>query len=689
MEYGQIVDRLQEFFSKNTIVNKARSFKNIEPFSYWDELLIVSAEYPSRKDVYVEFRHLETFNQELADKLLSNPTEWFMAATDAISEIEFPINNLPDITVRVIDLPQTSEVMISKLRNDHLEKFITIRCVISKATEVRPAYETVAYKCLRCGHVTRVTLSKDYDQLEEPFAGCENDTCGKRGPYDIVNEGSIRYDHQYLKIQEPIENLRGRQPETLNVSCSDELAGSRKPGEKVIITGTLKSRIQTKKEGKTKFLDFLFVANSIQLSDKDYENLEITPHDEEQIKELAQRPDIKQVVISSIAPSIRGHENIKEGIVLQLFSGNSTNMSDGTHIRKDIHILIIGDPGVGKSQILSFVSNFAPRAIQVSGGSTSAAGLTGAAVRDEFDGRWSIEAGALTMAGDGGICCVDELDKMNNKDRGSMHDALEQQYVNVAKAGVFAKLPTACSLLGAANPKYGRYDQYESIFSQFNIGDALLSRMDLIFVFRDIPNAENDSALAWHILDEGNTNYPERIDLELLRKYIAYSKIYCSPKMTEEAKACLVDFFLKTREKAGSIKDSVPVTVRTLESAKRLAVANAKIRLSETVEKKDALDAITLLLRNLHEVGIDPETGDLDASYLECGVSGSQRQKIKLMKEIIQKLCKQNLINGTAKIDDIERECEKNKIVDPIAILSKLKSRGDIVAITPDSFKIV
>ena len=688
MIYDVIVDRLKTFFGKDTHHNKNVSSREIDSFSYWDALLSISADYPEEKDLNVEYRHIESFDRDLANELLVNPNEWLNAATAAISEMDFPLTDLPDITVRVLGLPSTHDVPISKLRNIHLEKFISIRCVISKATEVRPAYEKVAYECLRCGHVTVVTQSKDSDYLDEPFAGCENDTCGKKGPFKRKDEESVTFNHQYLKIQEPLENLRGRQPEFLYVSCADGLAGIRKPGEKVIITGILKSRIKVKKEGKTKFLDFLFVANSIKLSDKDYENLEITSKDEEKIKELSKRKDIRTVIVSSIAPSIFGNENIKEGIALQLFSGNGKTMTDGTHKRGDIHILMVGDPGVAKSQFLKYVANFAPRAIQVSGRSTSAAGLTGAAVHDDFDGKWAIEAGALTMAGDGGICCVDEMDKMNEKDRGSMHDALEQQFVNVAKAGVFAQLPTSCSLLGAANPKYGRYDKYEGIASQFNLGDALLSRMDLLYVIHDTPNQKTDERLAWHVLNDDFEN-KELIDLELLRKYIAYSKTHCFPKMTDEAKACLVDFFVNTRETAGGVKDTIPVTVRALEAAKRLAVANAKLRLSDVVDKKDAADAVDLLLKNLHEVGIDPDTGKLDSSILESDTSGSQREKIRKLKDIIDRLCKQNMTSNVAKLEDIELECEKEKIAEPIHLISKMKSRGDLLAVTQTSFRNV
>lgn len=689
MNYETVVSRLHKFFKPGVVHNKNRSRNDMDSFSYWDVLLELGIEYPDRKSLDIEYRHIELFDRELALELINNPTEWLKAATDAISEIDLPNNiYMTDITVRVIGLYQDQEVTISKLRNIHLEKFVAIRCSIAKATEVRPAYEIVAFKCMRCGYITKVSQSKDSDLLDEPFAGCENETCGKKGPFKRVDEESTTYNHQYLKIQEPLENLRGRQPEFLYVSCTDELAGIRKPGDKVIITGILKSRIKTKKEGKTRFLDFLFVANSIQPSDKDYESIEITSKDEEKIRALARTGNIKETIISSIAPSIFGNLNIKEGIALQLFSGNGVDLPDGTHKRGDIHILMVGDPGVAKSQLLKFVAGFAPRAVQVSGRSASAAGLTGAAVHDDFDGKWAIEAGALTMAGEGGICCVDEMDKMKEHDRGSIHDALEQQYVNVAKAGVFAQLPTGCALLGAANPKYGRYDKYDSITSQFNLGDALLSRMDLLYVMRDAPDEKNDASLAWHILDDNYTN-SELIDLELLRKYIAYAKTHCFPKMTAEAKACIVNFFVNTRKTAETVKDTIPITVRALESAKRLAVANAKMRLSDVVEKSDAEAAVTLLLKNLHEVGIDPDTGKLDASIIESGCSGSQRHKIKTLKDIIRSLCDKSMGSNAARLEDIELECEKMNIEDPIGLLTKLKTQGDILAINRDSFRVV
>ena len=690
MDFRSIVNKLTVFFHKGNIQNKGKSASDLNPFSYWDELLEIDSEYPENKSLYVEYRHLYRYDPELAEELIENPDEWLNAAKEAIASMEFPIHELSDVTIRVIGLPAAYETPISKLRNIHLDKFVSIRCVISKATEVRPAYEKCAFQCMRCGHITSVVQSKDTDLLQEPFAGCENDTCGKKGPFKKVDGESVTFNHQYMKVQEPLENLRGRQPEFLYVSCADEITGISKPGDKVILTGILKGRTKVKKEGKTRFLDFLFVANAIQKSDRDFENITITPKEEEEIKEMARNPEIKNIIYASIAPSIYGHENIKQGISLQLFSGVRREMKDGTHKRGDIHILMVGDPGVAKSQFLDFVAAFAPRAIKVSGRSASAAGLTGAAVHDDFDGKWAIEAGALTMAGDGGVCCVDEVDKMSAKDRAAIHGALEQQFVDVAKAGVYAHLPTMCSFLGAANPKYGRYDKYESIGSQFNLGDALLSRMDLLYVLQDVANAGFDEMLARHVLDDEDGEYEESImDLEFLRKYIAYAKTHCSPKMTKRATDYITKFYVETRKSGGEKKDTVPVTVRALESARRLAAAHAKMRLSNEIDISDAAAGCALLLDNLSKVGIDPDTGALDAAVLSSGTSGSQRHRMKVVREIIQKLCKNNITHKSASIEDIIKQCEENDIHDVEFLIKKMLERGDLLSIGKNTFKII
>ncbi len=316
------------------------------------------------------------------------------------------------------------------------------------------------------------------------------------------------------------------------------------------------------------------------------------------------------------------------------------------------------------SQMISYVENIAPRSVYTSGKGSSAAGLTAAAVRDDFgDGQqWSLEAGALVLA-DKGIAAVDELDKMDSSDRSAMHEGLEQQKISVSKAGINATLKARCSLLGAANPKYGRFDQYEPIGEQIDLEPALISRFDLIFTVTDQPDPEHDSKLAKHILKtnyagELNTQMTEvqtseftsqevenvteevapEIDADLLRKYIAYAKRNCFPTMTDEAKGHIEQFYVDLRSKGMDEDSPVPVTARQLEALVRLAEASARVRLSDTVELEDAERSTEIVESCLQDIGIDPETGQFDADVVETGTSKSQRDRIKNIKGLIAEI---------------------------------------------------
>lgn len=678
--YDDTKDKLTRFFSKGSYVYREGNSR-LNPMQYWDELLYLCNVYPEEKSLYVEYKHIEFFNRDLAERLLDNPTEWLDAATEAIAEIEFPIGSLPDITVRIIGLPSTAEVNISKLRDIHLSKFLAIRCVISKASEVRPAHEIAAFMCLRCGYVTKVKQSKDTDLLQEPFAGCENSTCGKKGPFKLEENESTLYNHQYLKIQEPIENLRGGQPEFLNVSCADDIAGTTKIGKKVIITGILKGKPKSIKEGKTKYLDFIFIANAIEKSDSDYENLEVTPEELEKINKMKQDGVLKENILASVAPSIYGLEDVKLGIALQLFGGVPTELPDGTRKRGDIHILMVGDPGVAKSQLLEFVAKFAPRAVSFSGKSTSEAGLTGGAVKDELDGKWWIQPGALTLA-DGGVCCADEIDKMKSGQLGSIHEALEQQMVHINKV-VKADLWTRTAFLGAANPKYGRYDSFLSISEQITHGDAFISRMDLLYILRDTPSISTDLKLARHIIGTlrgRESDIEPGMDLELFRKCIAYAKTHVFPVLTDESEDTIINFFVNTRTAANGNNGPIPITARTLEAAFRLATAHARMRLSDIITEEDAKAAVELLISNLNDVGVDPETGKLDIDILESGSSRSQVNKMRTINTIIKSLCEQDVSKEKkARIDEVIERCISEGIKSPEKIIHKMKTDGLIL----------
>ena len=484
-------------------------------------------------------------------------------------------------------------------------------------------------------------------------------------------------------------------------------------GDHVNVTGILKLDQQGNDREKSPMFDLYMEGVDVSIEDEQFEDMDITDEDKQEIVELSNEDGLYEKMVGAIAPSIYGYDKEKLAMIFQLFSGVTKHLPDGSRIRGDLHMLLIGDPGTGKSQMLSYIQNIAPRSVYTSGKGSSSAGLTAAAVRDDFgDGQqWTLEAGALVLA-DQGIAAIDELDKMRPEDRSAMHEALEQQKISVSKAGINATLKSRCSLLGAANPKYGRFDQFESIGEQIDLEPALISRFDLIFTVTDKPNEEEDRDLAGHILQ---TNYAGElhthrqqnaasdysaeeveavtdevaptIEPDLLRKYVAHAKKNCFPTMTEEAKAEIEDFYVDLRARGTDEDAPVPVTARKLEALVRLSEASARIRLSDQVEQSDAERATSIARYCMEQIGMDPETGEFDADVVETGTSKSQRDRIQNIKGII---------------DDIEDEYDEGAPVDVVIDraeevgidqskaeheIEKLKQKGEVYEPRPDHLR--
>jgi replicative DNA helicase Mcm len=457
--------------------------------------------------------------------------------------------------------------------------------------------------------------------------------CGGRS-FRLLQEESEFLDTQTVKIQEPLENLSGGdQPRQILIVLEDDLVDTLTPGDIVRVTGTLR----TVRDEKTRRFNNFIYGNYTEHVEQEFEELQISPEDEEKIKELAADPHVYDKIIKSTAPSIHGYRDVKEAIALQLFGGAGKELDDKTRLRGDIHVLIVGDPGIGKSQMLKYVSKLAPRGIYTSGKGTSGVGLTAAAVRDEFGG-WSLEAGALVL-GDKGNVCVDELDKMRDEDRSAIHEALEQQTISIAKAGIMATLNSRCSVLAAANPKFGRFDSYKSLAEQIDLPSTILSRFDLTFVVEDKPEEEKDRSLARHILNthkEDNMHF--EIDPELLRKYIAYARRNIHPILTDPAMDVLEEFYVSMRNNSIDDDSPVPITARQLEAIIRLSEASAKIKLKTHVEAEDAHQAIKLTQACLKQVGLDPETGKIDIDKVEGRPPKSERDKFRILIEVVKEL---------------------------------------------------
>ncbi len=598
-------------------------FEEFFATSFKDDVFDILEKYPDERSLNVDYNALEIFDPDLADLLIEKPEEVIQSAQIAIKNID-PLVQDADIHVRFENL--TNVIPLKILLSKYIGTFVAADGIVRKTDEIRPRIETGVFECRGCMRLHEVEQTSS-NTIIEPSLCSE---CGGRS-FRLLQEESKYIDTQTARMQEPLENLSGgTEPKQMLMVLEDDLVDKLNPGDKVRITGTLRT---FREERSGKFKNYIYV-NHIEPLEQEFEELQLSEEDEEKILELSKDPHIYEKIIKSTAPSIRGYRDVKEAIALQLFGGAAKQLEDETRLRGDIHILIVGDPGIGKSQILKYVSKLAPRSIYTSGKGTTGAGLTAAAVRDELGG-WSLEAGALVL-GDQGNVCVDELDKMRSEDRSALHEALEQQTVSIAKAGIMATLNSRCSVLAAANPKFGRFDRYKVLAEQIDLPSPILSRFDLIFVVEDKPSREGDSKLAEHILkihQENTVDY--EIEPELLRKYIAYARKNVNPRLTDEANEVLREFYVNTRNSNPEEQAPVPITARQLEAIIRLAEASAKIKLKDLVEKEDAEKAVRLQMACLKEVGVDPETGEMDIEIMEGRTPKSDRDKIQRVTEEI------------------------------------------------------
>jgi len=519
-------------------------------------------------------------------------------------------------------------------------------------------------------------------------------------------------DSQKIEIQENPEGLRGgAQPERISVYLEDDLVGEISPGDRIIANGMLRSMQRRRGQFRLTSFNKVMDAVSIESQEMAFEEVEVSEKDEKKILKISKDPDIFTKMRESIAPTIYGMDVEKEALILQLFGGLAKEMPDGTRIRGDIHTLFVGDPGTAKSQMLAYMSKLAPRSIYASGKASSAAGLTAAAVRDDFgEGQWTLEAGALVLA-DMGVACIDEIDKMDEKDRSSLHQAMEQQEISVAKAGINATLKSRCAVLAAANPKLGRFDEFLPMHEQINMPPALISRFDLIFSILDKPDRTRDTDLATHILrthkaGEISENIikskiskltkKERDSLmeivmptfnpEFLRKYIAYAKRNIYPVMTDDALELIKNYYVDFRN---SSEDTVTFTPRQLEAFVRLAEASAKLRLSQEVTVEDAKRSINIIEQYLTRVGMDRETGKFDIDIITTGISHTQQSRMRSIIDIIQKLCDASE-DGNADRNDIIREAEidgveSGKVEDAV---DRLRRNGQIYEPSHGTYKL-
>eukprot|EP00751_Fragilariopsis_kerguelensis_P013141 CAMPEP_0170767784 /NCGR_PEP_ID=MMETSP0733-20121128/5968_1 /TAXON_ID=186038 /ORGANISM="Fragilariopsis kerguelensis, Strain L26-C5" /LENGTH=734 /DNA_ID=CAMNT_0011109015 /DNA_START=325 /DNA_END=2529 /DNA_ORIENTATION=- len=591
------------------------------------------------------------------------------------------------------------------LTSSCLRQLVCVEGVATKVSAIKPKIVRSVHYCPE----TKQHLEREYRDATDPEIGLHAiDTDGRELP-DRINgitptafpqkdkDGNALEtefglsefkDHQTVMLQEMPERApMGQLPRSVELVLDHDLVDKIKPGDRVHIVGVYRalSRSATNPSGGGGAFKTVVLVNNVQILGRDTSQLTFSPQDIRMIKELGQRPDILAVLGRSLSPSIHGHTVIKRALALQLLSGCEKNLKNGTHLRGDINILMVGDPSTAKSQLLRSAMTIAPLAVSTTGKGSSGVGLTAAVTSDPDTNERRLEAGAMVLA-DRGLVCVDEFDKMGENDRVAIHEAMEQQTVTIAKAGIHASLNARCSVLAAANPVYGQYDRTRGIQENIGLPDSLLSRFDLLFVVLDQMDPETDRMIANHVIkghryrsdhggaghdsdyddddsdddmDDGervhsvwqrnrndshvgkySENDPHSNDIlqhDFLRKYLHFAKTRIRPELTEGAREFIANRYAEMRCRQD--ERTLPVTARTLETVIRLASAHAKARLSNIVEAKPdceiAMDVLSFAL--YHEAGEQSKDGtNIDGDLKEAAEVSDEGEGVSTDHAVIE-----------------------------------------------------
>ncbi len=612
------------------------------------------------KSLVIDFEDLLTFDSPLAKDLVQKPDEFVAYANKAVwaqMKIEDPeyAEQTKIFFARFRQFPDRTSMR--KIGSDEMGKLTVVDGIIVRSSPVKPMVTRAAFKCRRCGEITIVDQT---GFLMRGIGICPH--CrSAQASFDLQVDKSSFVDYQDVRIQERPEDLPpGQLPRTVDVKLLEDLVDLARPGDRVSVTGVVRAQQEMlSRRGRLRTFDMYLDANYIDVTGKEAEVVEITAEEEKAIQELATDPWLYQKVLRSLAPSIYGYDDIKEAIVCLLFGGVPKRLPDGISIRGEVNVLLVGDPGTAKSQMLQYVSRVAPRGLYTSGRGTTAAGLTAAVLRERTGGM-VLEAGALVLA-DKGVAAIDEIDKMKPDDRVAIHEAMEQHTVSVAKGGIVATLNARASVLAAANPALGRYDPYRNITENINLPVTILSRFDLLFIMKDVPEVETDSKMSDHILTLHKTrSTPEEppIPMDLFRKFISYSR-RLEPVMSDEAATELRDFYLKMRSSSGGTESPITITPRQLEALVRLSEANARIFLRPAVTLEDARAAIRLMTVSLENVGIDTSTGKMDIDVIMTGKPKSVRDRMAFIIDLIVQMEKETgMVEERALYDTLSRKAE-------------------------------
>jgi DNA replication licensing factor MCM5 len=605
-----LVDFVMDFHLDNVFVYRDQIRENVLVKQYYCD---------------IDIAHLISYDEELAHKLTQDPAEilpLFEAALKTCTQrIVYP-------SQRTIKLPQhqlllhssASELSIRDLTAANVSHLVRIPGIIIGASTLSSKSTALAIRCRNCQHEEILPVSGGFAGVSLPRTcsrqradGDNSDKC-PLDPYYVMHERCQFIDQQVLKLQEAPDQVPvGELPRHIMVSADRYLANRVVPGTRCTIMGVFS--IYQQKGSKRSQNAAVAIRNPYIRAvgihaDVDHTakgNASFTEEEEQEFLEMSRRPDIYEVFANCIAPSIYGNKDIKKAIACLLMGGSKKILPDGMKLRGDINVLLLGDPGTAKSQLLKFVEKVSPIAIYTSGKGSSAAGLTASVQRDHNTREFYLEGGAMVLA-DGGVVCIDEFDKMRDEDRVAIHEAMEQQTISIAKAGITTILNSRTSVLAAANPIFGRYDDMKTPGENIDFQTTILSRFDMIFIVRDEHERGRDEKMARHVmgLAMGGRGTEETVQAEIpidkMKRYITYCRTRCAPRLSPEAAEKLSSHFVSIRrqvhasEMNANQRSSIPITVRQLEAIIRISESLAKLSLSPVADETHVDEAIRLFL---------------------------------------------------------------------------------------------
>ncbi|RKO90888.1 MCM2/3/5 family-domain-containing protein [Blyttiomyces helicus] len=599
--------------------------------------------------------------KKLFNQLIRYPQEIIPLIDHMLTEIYLDMFEdavLPDgVMMKVRPFNLERSVNLRELNPSDIDQLVTVKGLLLRASPIIPDMRLAFFRCYVCEHT--VTVENDRGKINEPTT-CPRDGCNKKNSMQFIHNRSAFSDRQVCRLQEtPDETPDGQTPHTVSMCMYDDMVDAAKPGDRVEITGIFRGvpvrvnpRRRTIKSLYKTYVDIVHIKTTdkkriaidrtsivgdneaVSRFNEGDRIVEQDPDEEDKIRQLSARRDLYDLMARSIAPSIFGMEDVKKGVLLQLFGGANKFSKDkpgSPRIRGDINILLVGDPGVAKSQLLQYVHKIAPRGVYTSGKGSSAVGLTAYVTRDPESRQLVLESGALVLS-DGGICCIDEFDKMSDYTRSVLHEVMEQQTISVAKAGIITTLNARTSILACANPINSKFDPRLAVVHNVNLPPPLMSRFDLLYLILDKPDERDDRRLAQHIVSlyledvVGPASDRDFVPLEMFSKYIHYAKTRIQPVISTDAGDALIKFYVQMRKmgKDGGSR-TVTFTTRQLESMIRLAEAHARMRLSESVDVIDVEEANRLVLSALQTSAVDPRTGLIDMDLVNTGISAQSR----------------------------------------------------------------